>query len=244
MVSKNQMSFIQKLHQKKHRESLKLFIAEGPKVVQEFLSSGFKCEIFCALANNTTFALNDNVCIVSEVELRKMSALVTPNECLGVFHIPERDLKFSGRGLIADGLRDPGNLGTLIRLCDWFHIRTLVLSNDSVDCYNPKVVQSSMGSLARVQVIYEDLNDWLPKQNLPVMGALLNGNSIYEKALPVEGWLLVGSESHGISDALIPFIKHRITIPRFDAAVKTESLNVATATAIILGEWTRKLHSV
>lgn len=238
------MRLIQKLQQKKYRDANQLFIAEGPKVVQEFLASGFTCETFITISEKNTFYGNANTCFASADELRKMSSLITPNECLGVFRIPERVFAFSGRGLIADGLRDPGNLGTLIRLCDWFHIRTLVLSTDSVDCYNPKVVQSSMGSLARVQVFYEDLQDWLPKQNLPVMGALLSGRSIYDMFMPAEGWLLVGSESHGISENLNAYISHQITIPRFDAGVKTESLNVATATAIILGEWSRQNRKI
>ncbi|MDV7391830.1 hypothetical protein RZS08_10770, partial [Arthrospira platensis SPKY1] len=136
MVSKNQISLIQKLQQKKHREAYKLFIAEGPKVVQEFINAGFTCEIFTSV--NSAFLLPSIVThVINDTMLRKISALVTPNECLGVFRIPERATAFSGRGVVADGLRDPGNLGTLIRLCDWFNIRTLVLSEDSVDCYNP-----------------------------------------------------------------------------------------------------------
>ena len=237
------MRLIQKLQQKKYRDEHQFFVAEGPKVVSEFLNSGFFCEALYSISDNDFFTPNRIPTKISADELRKISSLVTPNDCLAVFRIPVRGIEFSGRGLIADRLRDPGNLGTLIRICDWFDIRTLVLSDDSVDCYNPKVVQATMGSLARVSVQYVDLGKWMPHQKLPILGALLEGQSIYDVPMPKEGWLIVGSESHGISKGLLEHISQPITIPRFGAEVKTESLNVAVATSIILGEWSRQLET-
>jgi TrmH family RNA methyltransferase len=138
-----------------------------------------------------------------------------------------------------DSVRDPGNLGTIMRLCDWFGIEQLICSKETVDIYNPKVVQATMGSIARVHVSYVDLNDFLTTTTLPVFGTFMNGENIYTTALPQEGIIVMGNEANGIAPELEKIIKNRLTIPRFGTIQKTESLNVATATAIVLSEFRR-----
>jgi TrmH family RNA methyltransferase len=178
--------------------------------------------------------------LVSEADLKKISALATPNTCLAVFKMPkEKQIITSGLIVALDAVRDPGNLGTIMRLCDWFGIHQLICSKETVDIYNPKVVQATMGSIARVNVSYVDLNDFVRTTSLPVFGTFMNGDNIYKASLPQEGVIVMGNEANGISSELEKIIKNRLTIPRFGAIQKTESLNVATATAIVLSEFRR-----
>ena len=172
--------------------------------------------------------------------MKKISALATQNSCLGVFRI-QADKKIIESGLILalDSIRDPGNLGTILRLCDWFGIDQIVCSKDAVDIYNPKVVQATMGSIARVNVNYIDLENFIGQTQLPVFGTFMQGSTIYKTDLPQEGIIVMGNEANGISPELEKLIKNRLTIPRFDSLQKTESLNVATATAIVLSEFRR-----
>ena len=240
MVSKNQLKFISSLHLKKNRIANQLFIAEGVKVIQELLKSNFILEhLYC------TEPLFDPVqpnlkSIISESELKKISALTTPNNCLAVFKIPEAT-PINDKGLILalDDVRDPGNLGTIIRLCDWFGIETLFCSEESVDIYNPKVVQATMGSISRVNVVYGNLEEFLTKIKLTVFGTFMDGSNIYQEALPKEGVIVMGNEANGISPLVEKLVSERIAIPRFGNIQLTESLNVATATAIILSEFKR-----
>jgi len=169
-----------------------------------------------------------------------MSALNTPSSCLAVFHIPAPK-PIDSRGLIValDDIRDPGNLGTIIRLCDWFGVTQLLCSKETVDLYNPKVIQATMGSVSRVQVNYVDLATFISETTLPVFGTFMDGKNIYKESLPSEGILIFGNEANGISPALEQKIKNRIAIPRFGNLQQTESLNVATATAIFLSEFRR-----
>jgi TrmH family RNA methyltransferase len=188
--------------------------------------------------NDFEMVSNNQKTVVSDADLKKISALATPNTCLAVFKMPkEKKIEASGLILALDSVRDPGNLGTIMRLCDWFGIQQLICSKETVDIYNPKVVQATMGSIARVNVSYVDLNDFLTNTSLPVFGTFMNGDNIYKTALPQEGIIVMGNEANGISPELEKIIKNRLTIPRFGTIQKTESLNVATATAIVLSEF-------
>ena len=164
----------------------------------------------------------------------------TPNNCLAIFKIPkEKPILEEGLMVALDDIRDPGNLGTILRLCDWFGISQLVCSEQTVDIYNPKVVQATMGSIARVTVNYLNLNAFIEKTTLPVFGTFMDGKNIYGENLPKEGIIVMGNEANGINQKMEKSIKNRLTIPRFGELQQTESLNVATATAIILSEFRR-----
>ena len=240
MLSKNQLKLITSLQQKKFRLSHQLFFAEGIKVIQELLASNFELNHLYTTQNDFEEVLNEKKTLISEAELKKITALSTPNSCLAVFKIPnEKKINESGILLALDSIRDPGNLGTILRLCDWFGINQIVCSRDAVDIYNPKVVQATMGSLARVNVNYMDLEDFIANTALPVFGTFMNGENIYKTKLPQEGIIVMGNEANGISVELEKSIKNRLSIPRFGSLQKTESLNVATATAIILSEFKR-----
>lgn len=234
MVAKNDLKLIRSLHQKKYRTRHGLFLAEGVKVVSELLEGGLEpYRIY-----STEPDLLAGAEAVTGAELQKMSALVQPNRTLGVFHIPElHPPAWSGWVLALDGVRDPGNLGTLIRLCDWFGIRELVCSPDTVDCFNPKVLQATMGSLARVGVHYLPLEEVLPQSGLPLFGASMEGAPAASVTLPDKGVLVLGSESHGVSAPVRTLLDQVVCVPAFGQA---ESLNVATAGAILLYEIKRK----
>ncbi len=241
MITKNQIKLIISLQQKKFRIEHKLFIAEGEKVIRELLNSKFELElIYCtnAIFNDLNSTKITNI---SDSDLKKISALSTANNCLALFKIPKfNELKDNELILVLDDIRDPGNLGTIIRLCDWFGINQLVCSLETVDVFNPKVVQATMGSLTRVNINYCDLNDYLSKTNLPIFGTFMDGENIYKTNLPKKGIVIMGNEANGISEKLEKLIQNRLSIPRFGTIQKTESLNVATATAIVLSEFRRK----
>ena len=240
MVSKNQIKRITSLLQKKYRKQEQLFFVEGVKGVQELLDSNFELvELFTT--NSELFSVDKSkVYAITEPELQKISALTTPNTCLALFKIPAA-VSFEEKELLValDDVRDPGNLGTIIRLCDWFGIKTLFCSEESVDVYNPKVVQATMGSISRVNVIYGNLEKFLSETKLPVFGTFMDGKNIYKEQLPSEGIIVMGNEANGISKPIENLISQRIAIPRFGDLQATESLNVATATAIILSEFKR-----
>lgn len=241
MISKNQIKLIKSLQQKKYRKLYQIFIAEGVKVIQELLNSNYELvELF------TTQELFPNVeksklNFISNAELKSISALVTPNECLAVFNIPEKvEFDYSNSLQIAlDDIRDPGNMGTIIRLADWFGVQNIICSEATVDVYNPKVIQATMGSIARVNVMYCDLKKELFSVKVPVYGTLLEGKNIYAERLLQPSIIVLGNESNGISPAIQRLITHKITIPRFGTLQQTESLNVATATAVVLSEFCR-----
>lgn len=226
------------MQQKKQRIKNACFVAEGPKVVQEFIHAGFSLQNL--FTTDASLFPDKNVILVTEKELQSLSYLTTSNTCLAVFSIPsEKHLPDSKLQVALDGIRDPGNLGTIIRLCDWFGITSLLCSKDTVDCYNPKVVQASMGSLARVNIQYLDIREYLTKTDDPVYGAFMDGESIYKKVLPEKAVLVMGNEANGIRADIEKLVNKRISIPRFGVLQETESLNVATATAIILSEFKR-----
>ncbi|MBD3723278.1 MAG: RNA methyltransferase [Flavobacteriaceae bacterium] len=241
MLSKNQIKIITSLSQKKYRKQHQLFIAEGKKVIEELLPN-FELEwLFCVGVLNFKNVDNKKVNQITEAEIKKISALTTATDCLAVFKIAEPPKVNELNGLIValDDIRDPGNLGTIIRLCDWFGIETLLCSEETVNVYNPKVVQATMGSISRVNVIYGNIVEILKTTSLPVFGTFMDGENIYKKELPKEGIIVMGNEANGISVEIEKIAKNKISIPRFGKLQATESLNVATATAIILSEFRR-----
>lgn len=242
MVSKNQIKRITALQQKKFRTEHELFIAEGFKVIQELFQSHYEIQEF--YSTDATLQLNNKVRteIISEADLKKISCLKTPNTCLAVFKIsPSKPVKHEGLTLLLDDIRDPGNLGTIIRLCDWFGIDQLICSEETVDVYNPKVIQATMGSIGRVNVVYTSLKNFLKNTNQPIYGAFMDGDVVYDSPLPNDAVLIMGNEANGISAEIDVLIQHKISIPRFGKTQKAESLNVATATAILLSEFRRNL---
>ena len=240
MVSKNQIKLITSLQQKKYRITHQLFFAEGVKVIQELLDSNFELEHLYTTQYDSEEVSGAKKSLIHENDLKKISALTTPNSCLAVFKIPqEREIATSGLIIALDDIRDPGNLGTILRLCDWFGVEQVVCSRETVDIYNPKVVQATMGSITRVNVAYLDLCDYITQTDLSVFGTFMDGENIYKSKLPQEGIIVMGNEANGISEAVEELIKKRIAIPRFGDLQKTESLNVATATAIVLSEFKR-----
>lgn len=240
MLSKSQIKLITSLEQKKSRSKTGLFIVEGKKSIKEILGSHF--ELHSLYTTEPGFIAPDSkTFLITAAELKKISRLTTPQTAVSVFRIPENK-KPEIKGLVVglDGVRDPGNLGTIIRLCDWFGVKTLLCSPDTVDCFNPKVVQATMGSITRVKLYYGDLREVLNNANLPVMGAYLDGENIYTTQLPKEGILIMGNEANGISEETGGLISKKLNIPQFGSSKETESLNVATATAVLLGELKRQ----
>jgi len=240
MLSKNQIKLITSLQQKKYRSKHNLFIVEGIKGVNEFLKSEFIVDIiFCTYSFSHDIS-SDKVQLVTDNELKKISNLKNPNQVLALFFIPEgKDLDYNTSTLVLDGVNDPGNLGTIIRLCDWFGIEQLLCSPTTVDCYNSKVVQSTMGSLKRVSIKYSELKPYLIASSLPIYAAIMDGENVYEKQLEKDAIIVMGNEANGISQEILDMITDSITIPRFGKSQETESLNVATATAILLSEFRR-----
>ncbi|WP_417889341.1 TrmH family RNA methyltransferase [Xanthomarina gelatinilytica] len=238
MLSKSQIKTITSLKQKKYRLQQGLFVAEGVKTINELLASQFSLQ---QLYTTNSFKIDANLeTVVSENELKKISFLKTPNTALAIFKIPEPKAINTNQLLVAlDNVRDPGNLGTIIRLCDWFGIRDLVCNIETVDCYNPKVVQATMGSISRVNVSYLNLTDFLKTTHMPIFGAFMEGDNIYKSQLPNKGILVLGNEANGISREIEQVITTKISIPRFGQLQSTESLNVATAAAILLSEFRR-----
>jgi TrmH family RNA methyltransferase len=237
-LSKNHLKLITSLSQKKYRHKYKLFIVEGIKVVQEFLNSSYELEIL--FSTESSFSYLDSFIEVSEQELKKISSLKTPNKVIALFKIPvQKNSSSSGLIVALDAINDPGNLGTIIRLCDWFGIDQLLCSKETVDCYNTKVVQSSMGSLTRVAISYVDLKEYLTSVSIPVFIADMDGDNIYEMKPPTSAVLVMGNEANGISNSIKQIVSTKITIPRYGNSQLTESLNVATATAILLSEFRR-----
>ncbi len=230
-ISKAQVKLVRSLQQKKFRDELGLFVAEGDKCVEEL------CKRFELVH---LYREGENA---SRTEIEQMSGLRTPQGTIGVFKKHTIcDLKFDICDLTLglDGIQDPGNLGTIIRTADWFGVRDIVCSLDTADCYNPKVVQATMGALARVRVHYVDLPKWLSEQQCPIFGTLLDGKDMYETELPKEGIIVMGNEGNGISSAVRSIITHPILIPSYPKNAETsESLNVAIATAVVLAEFRR-----
>lgn len=240
MLSKNQIKFIRSLKKKKFRQAHKLFLAEGIKVVEELLVSDFELyALYATSSYKNPFAIRD-LTIIEERELAMISDFTNPNQVFGIFKIPtQKDLIREGLTLVLDGVNDPGNLGTIIRLCDWFGVQQIVCSENTADCYNQKVVQASMGSLSRVSVNYLSILDYLKSEPRIIYGTLLEGENIYKVTPERNAVLILGNEANGISEEIKRMIQQKLTIPQFGTSQKTESLNVATATAIFLSEFRR-----
>ena len=233
MITKNEIKRIKNLQHKKNRKEEGVFIAEGKKTVLDLLKSGCKAEVIYAVDAFDEAEFN----YVSPKEMERITLLKSPSKVLGIFRIPKQNEFFQeGLIMVLDGVTDPGNLGTIIRLCDWFGISSLICSPNTVDCYNPKVVQATMGSLSNISCVYTNLVAFLKKSSKPIYGTFMKGNSIYNTSIDPEGVLIMGSESHGISQEVEAIIQHKLTIPRFGSKNGAESLNVALAAAIILGQ--------
>ena len=247
MISKNQIKYIRQLEQKKFRKRENCFVAEGPKVVGDLMRQYQPKAIF-ATEDWNGIGLTGPVPVsrVTDEELRRISFLQTPQQVLALFPIPEHTSYLSPLTshlyLALDSVQDPGNLGTIIRIADWFGIDTIFCSEDTADAYNPKVVQATMGSLAHVHIIYTDLLqlfETLPN-DFPVYGTLLDGEDIYQQPLSDYGIIVMGNEGNGISEAVRQRVTHRLLIPNFHQGPSAESLNVAIATAITCSEFRRR----
>jgi len=240
MLSKNQIKFIRSLKKKKFRQSNQLFLAEGVKVVDELLNSSFKLhKIYGTVAFQNKLKIDD-LQIITEEELKMVSDFTNPNQVIGIFEIPQEKKPLDqGLTVALDDINDPGNLGTIIRLCDWFGVSQLICSNNTVDCFNPKVVQASMGSLTRVQINYVDLSNYLSQEKRVIYGTFLDGENIYTSKHDINSVLVLGNEANGISEKIEELVQRKLTIPQFGDQQQTESLNVATATAVFLSEFRR-----
>lgn len=241
MVAKRELKFIKSLHQKKYRSQSGFFLAEGVKVVSDFMDAGWVPKQLYSAEPLDSFPM---AAPIAPRDLKAVSTLVHPNKIIGVFKIPvETPPEYKGWLLALDQVRDPGNLGTIIRLCDWFGIRDIICSADSVDCYNPKVVMATMGSLARVRLHYLSLEEVQMQSGLPVFGADMHGEPALECAFPDEGILLMGSESHGISPELRNRLTCTVSIPPY-RGTGAESLNLGTAAGILLYELRRGQRTI
>jgi len=254
MISKNKIKFIASLQKKKIRDEEKLFVIEGDKLVKEFLAAGVPVKMlvakpeFISSLDNSLKVLPADIESVSYEELKQISTLKTPHNALAVLPMPDHEINTDsilGHFCTAlDFVQDPGNMGTIIRAAGWFGIKNIICSEYCVDVYNPKVIQASMGAILHVNVFYFDLIEFLRKakeKSVPVFGTVLDGKSIYEHKLDNKGVILLGNESKGISDELLPFITDKIKIPKFSNAVEgIDSLNVGMAASVVFSEFLRK----
>ena len=237
MLTKAQAKYIQNLGHKKLRDDENVFVAEGPKLVLELLQS-HTVQLHSLYADEAFIRSHPEIKYhveVSAPELERISFLTTPNQVLAIFQKPVFNQQNNLKGKISimlDKVQDPGNVGSIVRIADWFAIETIICSKDSADVFNPKVVQSTMGSIARVNVLYENLDDFISKNDLPgIYATTLDGKSVYEMEKITEGIIVTGNESNGISDKILQIAREQITIPRVG---KAESLNAAVATGIIV----------
>lgn len=244
MLTKNQAKLIKSLGDKKNRVELGLFLVEGEKSVSELLDSDFKIELL--LSTQTFFdkygekirEKSKSYEITNQSEIEKVGTFETNDSAIAIVkQKTNNEPKISEEIiLVLDEIKDPGNLGTIIRIADWYGIKNIVASKNTVDFYNPKVITATKGSFTRVKIFYTDLNSFLSETKLPILGAFLNGENIHETKFPSNGILIMGNESNGINKEIEKFVTKKITIPSHG---KAESLNVAIATAIILDNWVK-----
>ena len=253
-ISKAQIKLVRSLQQKKFRDELGLFVAEGDKCVEE-LRKGFELVFRVQSTDRCADRIQTNTLLASSTEIEQMSGLRTPQGVMAVFRkkpIGDWKLEIGDLVLALDGIQDPGNLGTIIRTCDWFGVKDIFCSKDTADCYNPKVVQATMGALARVRIHYVDLPEWIKEYRVqsteyrPIYGTLLDGENMYDvlKANSQEPMAIIvmGNEGNGISEEVRKLVTHPIRIPSYpnkEASDVVESLNVSIATAIVLAEFYR-----
>jgi len=232
MVSKNQIKFIRGLKEKKNRTLSKKIVVEGLKTIQEFMDS--KYELDQLYSTSSELIKNFQPELINDSQLKLMSNQRTPSGTIGIFNMIDKSIKESSFYIVLDNISDPGNLGTIIRTCEWFGINQIICSIGSVDCYNPKVIQSSMGSLSRVNVIYTNIVKFLKSKNLPIYAADLAGKKFNKNQIFDECIWVFGSESHGISDEIKKIADFSFMIPKYKKDIKTESLNLPTSLGIIL----------
>jgi len=237
MLTAHKIKIFNSLDKKKFRQKYNLFLVEGNKIIAELKNSSYKIkEIFSTNPSELDF-LNTETHLITERELKKISFLQSPKDSVAVVELPEQKLlENQNIQIILDGIQDPGNLGTIIRLADWFGIEQVVCSTDTVDLYNPKVIQSTKGSLSRVNVFYTDLQDFLQKSSSENIGTDMIGENIYNFEFPEKFNLILGNEGNGMRTEVEKLVSKNITIPRFGKTQSTESLNVSMATSIILGQ--------
>ena len=243
MISKNQLKYIRQLEQKKYRRREGVFVAEGTKVVGDLLQRYRPEAVFATADWQAPAGITPQ--LVTDDELRRISFLQHPQQVLALFPLPVNSKPStvnSELSLALDGVQDPGNLGTIIRIADWFGISTIICSEDTVDAWNPKVVQATMGSIARVNIIYLNLPDFLDTlpADFPVYGTFLDGDNIYTQELTPNGLIIMGNEGNGISEAVRSKVNRRLLIPDFHQGPTADSLNVAIATAITCSEFRRR----
>lgn len=242
MLSKSSIKYIQSLKQKKYRTKYKAFVVEGEKMVKEAIDSPFAVEFLITTDKSSTV---EKAVLIDEPTMKKLTSFSTASSWLAVVKMKEdgaSELTGSDLAIVLDGVKDPGNLGTILRIADWYGIDTVICSKETVDVFNPKTVQSTMGALYRMNVEYRDLLEYLPSYkaqfpNNPIYGALMDGDNLYQKDKKGKGIIVMGSESHGISKEVEDLLTDRITIP---GEGRSESLNVAIATGIICSEFMRE----
>ncbi len=236
VLSKNKIKWIRSLRLKKIREKEGCFVVEGEKIINEIiLEWPDLIELVCTCSED--FQYNGTLFKTDEATLKQLSTLSTFNKVIAVVRKPQLNPKSNSTFILAlDGIQDPGNMGTIIRTADWFNVDEIICSNNTVDIYNSKVIQASMGSIFRIPVSYVDLADYFQQSNRPIYGALLEGDNVYKQQLQQTGILIMGNEGNGISEELKPYINQPLHIPRFGNA---ESLNVSIATGILLSEFSR-----
>ena len=249
MITKARIKIIKSLEQRKQRNLHHLFVAEGPKLVGELLAT-MQPSYIAALPewwkkNKNIIGHNCDSDIINPEELQKASLLRTPQQVIALFPIPQHQfnpqIAQSELCLALDGVQDPGNMGTILRIADWFGIHHVVCSEDTVDVYNPKAVQATMGALARVKVHYTNLPEMLSQCNTPIYGTLLDGQNIYEQELGKQGFIVMGNEGKGLSQAIRNLVTQKLYIPNYPIGTQTtESLNVAIATSIVCSEFRRR----
>ena len=255
MLSKNKIKYIHSLSNKKRRNADNVYVAEGPKIVADILIRQRAKTLIATEewleANATLSQRSDETICITEEELHKISQQPSPQKVLGVFSQQHPVIEAADIAkklvLALDGVQDPGNLGTIIRIADWFGIDTIVCSQDTVDVYNPKVIQATMGSIARVNVVYTSLCSFIEAlpPYYPVYATLLDGKDIYQTQLAEYGMIVMGNEGNGISAEVKAVISNKLLIPTFATSVdKADSLNVAIATAIVCSEFRRKTTSL
>ena len=237
MLSKRDIKLIKSLRLKKHRLTNKLFVVEGKKSISEFIQSNFSLFKLFSI-DQQYFNLESKSTQITESDLKRISFLTNPDDHLAIFRIPEKKIIDESKLLLGlDGINDPGNLGTIIRTCDWYNITDIICSNGSVDCFNPKVVQSAMGSLSRVNITYLDLKKYLSSKSFNKIGTFLNGESIFETKISFDkGILVFGNEANGISSKVENELKQKITIRRNNLKNYPESLNLSNSVGIILSQ--------
>ena len=235
MVTKNELKYIRRLINKSERIKSNQFIVEGEKSIKDFLNSDYQLtKLFSTHPNE--FSSFERIEKISLSQLKQISFLRSPNKHLGVFEIKNKELKKNSQYIVIDSINDPGNLGTIIRSAEWFGFKQIICSTNSVDCYNPKVVQASMGSLARVDIIYTDLIEFIKNEKIPVYGTAKDGISILEFSENINsGIWIFGSEANGISNDISELCESFYSIPKSDNEILTESLNLSTSASLVMG---------